>query len=69
MQTAQMKKGRAHRKDATPTTTRNCSWLLRLQGLAARHSHLGVTADLPALTLIELWGVYCLLSGIEGGAL
>ena len=67
MQTAQMKKGRAHRKDATPTATRNYSWLLRLQELAARHSHLGLCADLTALTLIELGGVYCILSGIEGG--
>jgi len=45
------------------------AWLLRLQELAARHSHLGLAADLTALSLIELWGVYCLLSGIEGGSL
>jgi hypothetical protein len=44
------------------------NWLLRLQELAARHSYLGVAADLSTLTLIELWGVYCLLSGIEAGA-
>jgi hypothetical protein len=42
-------------------------WLLRLQELALRHSYLGLPPDLPALTLIELWGVYCLLSRIDGG--
>ncbi|MEF9385059.1 hypothetical protein V4890_05405 [Ralstonia solanacearum species complex bacterium KE056] len=43
------------------------TWLLRLQELAARYSNLGVTDDLPGLTLIELWGLYCFLRGIEGG--
>jgi len=44
------------------------NWLLGLQELAVRHSYLGVAADLPTLTLIELWGVYGFLMGIEGGS-
>lgn len=42
-------------------------WMAHLWELAERHANLGLIADLPALTLIELWGVYCLLTGIEGG--
>ncbi|KWR89714.1 hypothetical protein [Cupriavidus sp. IDO] len=74
MQNAQMKKGCAHRKDATPTATANCSqtaptFLLHLQELAARHSLLGLSAGTAALSLVELWGIYCSLNGIEGSGL
>lgn len=75
MQTTQLKMDRAHRKDATPNATASCnstapeSFMHRLQELAARHSHLGLSADMAALSLIELWGVYCFLKGIEGGGL
>lgn len=48
--------------------TDRTAWLLRLQELAVRHSHMGLAADLPALSIIELWGIYCFLSRIEGGA-
>jgi hypothetical protein len=41
------------------------NWLLRLQELVERSPHLGVIADLPTLTLIELWGIYCYLSRME----
>lgn len=42
-------------------------WILRLQELALRHAYLGLPPDLPALTLIELWGVYCFLSRVDEG--
>jgi hypothetical protein len=37
------------------------SWLDELNGLLARFSGMGIGADIAAMTLIELWGVYCLL--------
>ncbi len=37
-------------------------WLLRLECLIARFSHLGVGADIGSLSLIELWGLYLHLS-------
>lgn len=43
-------------------------WIGELQELVARHSHLGVTPDLAALTLHECWGVYCFLKRIEEDA-
>jgi hypothetical protein len=46
----------------------NETWLERLQSLAARFSPLGIEADLAALTVVELWGVYRLLDGLAGGA-
>lgn len=41
-------------------------WLQRLQMLATRFSHLGVSADLAGLGIIELWGLYCFLSRLAG---
>jgi hypothetical protein len=38
------------------------TWLERLQTLCARFSHLGVGADMAAMSLVELWGLYCYLS-------
>lgn len=45
----------------------NDDWLMRLQTLSERFSHLGIGADLAALSLIELWGLYCHLSRLVDG--
>jgi hypothetical protein len=37
-------------------------WLERLQTLLARHSYIGLNADIASFSLIELYGVYCYLS-------
>jgi hypothetical protein len=42
-------------------------WLERLQSLAVRFSHLGIGADLAALSMIEAWGVYLFLSRLADG--
>lgn len=39
-------------------------WLKELQMLAIKHSHLGITSDLAAMTLAELWGAYCWLRSL-----
>ncbi|CAJ0719300.1 hypothetical protein LMG8323_04217 [Ralstonia mannitolilytica] len=44
-------------------------WTTRLWELAARHAEFGLIADLHALTLIELWGIYCLVVRADGGVL
>ena len=44
----------------------NEPWLERLQTLCERFSYLGIGADISALSLIELWGLYCYLSRLEG---
>jgi hypothetical protein len=44
------------------------TWLERLEWLAVRFSHLGVTADMAGMTMIELWALYCFLSRLDGGA-
>jgi hypothetical protein len=36
-------------------------WVDELNGLLARFSGMGITADIAALSLCELWGVYCFL--------
>ena len=41
-------------------------WLLLLYGLAHRFDHTGITPDLAALSLAELWGLYCHLSRLAG---
>ena len=41
------------------------TWLERLEWLALRFSHLGLTADLAGMSMMELWGVYCLLCRIN----
>ncbi len=43
----------------------NNDWLERLQTLMARHSTMGLNADIASLSLIELYGVYCYLSGLR----
>lgn len=40
----------------------NNDWLLRLESLLARFSHLGIGADIGSLSLIELWALYLHLS-------
>lgn len=40
----------------------NPDWLARLQSLSVRFSHLGIGADLAALSLIDAWGLYLYLS-------
>jgi hypothetical protein len=42
-------------------------WLEHMQTLCERFTHLGIGADLAALSLIELWGVYCYLSRLVDG--
>ncbi|MCY1343306.1 hypothetical protein D9M68_383210 [compost metagenome] len=44
------------------------AWLLRLQELAVRHSHMGLVADLTALSIIELLGHLLLPQPHRGGA-
>lgn len=45
----------------------NDDWLMCLQTLCERFSHLGIGADLAALSLIELWGLYRYLSRLVEG--
>jgi len=45
----------------------NSDWLEHLQTLCEQFSYLGIGADLAALSLIELWGVYCYLSRLVDG--
>ena len=40
----------------------NNHWLERLQTLIARFNGIGIDADIAALSLIELWGLYTHLS-------
>jgi hypothetical protein len=44
----------------------NKTWTERLQTLIERFSYLGIDADMAALSLIELWGLYCYLSRLDG---
>ncbi|WP_292931770.1 hypothetical protein [Noviherbaspirillum sp.] len=37
------------------------TWLDELNGLVARFSGMGIGADIAALSLCELWGIYCFL--------
>lgn len=43
------------------------TWLERLQTLCGRFSHLGMGADLAALSIVELWGLYLFLSRLADG--
>jgi hypothetical protein len=45
----------------------NLDWLERLQLLCNRFSHLGIGADLAALSVIEAWGLYCFLYRLADG--
>lgn len=43
------------------------TWLNQLNELLGRFSSMGICPDIAAMTLCELWGVYCFLQRIEGG--
>lgn len=43
------------------------TWIERLQTLLGRFSHLGIGADVAALSTIELWGLYQFLSRLADG--
>lgn len=43
------------------------TWLVRLKMLVERFSHLGLDADMAALSLIGLWGLYRSLSRLVDG--
>lgn len=45
----------------------NLDWLERLQCLSVRFSHLGIGADIAALSIIEAWGLYRFLLRLNGG--
>lgn len=45
----------------------NLDWFERLQMLCNRFSYLGMGADLAALSIIELWGLYLFLSRLADG--
>ena len=36
-------------------------WLKDLYRLAERARGLGITADMPSMDIVELWGLYCFL--------
>jgi hypothetical protein len=42
-------------------------WLDRLQCLSVRFSHLGIGADIAALSIVEAWGLYLFLSRLADG--
>lgn len=46
---------------------KGATWLDELNGLLARFSGLGISADIAAMGLIELWGVYCYLRRLADG--
>lgn len=37
------------------------NWLDELNGLLARFSGMGIDADIAAVGLCDLWGIYCFL--------
>lgn len=43
-------------------------WIRKLQTLAMRYSHLGLTPDFASLSLVELYGVYVWLRNMDHGA-
>ena len=45
----------------------NNEWLEYLQMFCERFSHLGIGADPGALSLVELWGLYCYLARLVDG--
>ena len=45
----------------------NDHWLERLQSLAYRFESLGVTQDLAAMSLCELWALYAFLRHVAEG--
>ena len=45
----------------------NLDWMERLQCLSVRFAHLGISPDLAALSIVEAWGLYLLLSRLADG--
>ena len=45
----------------------NETWQERLQMLSVRYSHLGIGADMAALSIVEAWGLYLFLSRLADG--
>ena len=45
----------------------NEAWLERLQTLTVRFAHLGIGADIAALSIVEAWGLYLYLSRLADG--
>jgi hypothetical protein len=45
----------------------NLDWLERLQFHFVRFSHLGIGADIAALSIVEAWGLYLFLSHLADG--
>ncbi len=43
-------------------------WLERLEGLVVRFSCLGISTDMGAMRLCELWALYCFLGRLDGEA-
>lgn len=54
--------------EALPGGLANPAFLDRLHELAARYAYLGLAADLPHLTLADLFGLYLFLAKLEGTA-
>lgn len=44
----------------------NQYWLIELEMLLVRFSYLGIDADITALRLTDLWGLYLHLCGMAG---
>jgi len=42
-------------------------FLIRLQMLLTRFSHLGIGADIASMSIVELWGVYHYLRRLAEG--
>lgn len=47
-------------------TSVQMDWRERLYGLALRYAHLGIEADLAALSLADAWALYRKLSQLNG---
>jgi len=41
-------------------------WQDELNAMLWRFSGMGITPDIAAMTLAELWGIYCLLKRLTG---
>lgn len=44
----------------------NQYWLIQLEMLLVRFSYLGITSEIAALSLTELWGLYLQLNKMAG---
>jgi hypothetical protein len=52
-------------RESVPQTESGPSWLVDLQLLAAKYSHLGIVSDLAGMNRDELWDVYRFLSRVD----